>query len=255
MAAASPLHRAAAQHEVKRAAANPGPHPHPHPHSHPTLSLSLSLSLIRYNVLLLDSDSMVLADPYPLVRRHLQGYTALCLHDITARQHGQSANGAIPMAKVLRLGSCTSSVCAWQESGSATGAPAMASQPPHSCSSYSPPHCISLRSTIQARPLMTVNGGTWYVRGASPEGPVQRVFASAFERALQARSCFCTHISHVHMHVHVHVQHLTCIVLVVGICIGPLALRHWYWDIGIGAFVEMLAHWYWSIGTGCAAGA
>ena len=72
---------------------------------------------MRYNVLLLDSDSMVLADPYPLVRRHLQGYTALCLHDITAR------------------------------------------------------------------PFMAVNGGTWYVRGASPEGPVQRLFASAFERA------------------------------------------------------------------------
>lgn len=80
---------------------------------------------MRYNVLLLDSDSMVLADPYPLVRRHLQGYTALCLHDITAR------------------------------------------------------------------PMMTANGGTWYVRGASPEGPVQRVFASAFERALQACSCVC----------------------------------------------------------------
>eukprot|EP00964_Phaeocystis_antarctica_P104645 scaffold69769_cov75-Phaeocystis_antarctica.AAC.1 len=37
--------------------------------------------------------------------------------------------------------------------------------------------------------MMTANGGTWYVRGASPEGPVQRVFASAFERALQACSC------------------------------------------------------------------
>ena len=79
---------------------------------------------MRYNVLLLDSDSMVLADPYPLVRRHLQGYTALCLHDITAR------------------------------------------------------------------PFMAVNGGTWYVRGASPEGPVQRLFASAFERALQVLDAY-----------------------------------------------------------------
>ena len=62
-----------------------------------SLAMALPMSLTRYNVLLLDSDSMVLADPYPLVRRHLdgQGYTALCLHDITARQHGQSANGPI----------------------------------------------------------------------------------------------------------------------------------------------------------------
>ena len=99
---------------------------------------------MRYNVLLLDSDSMVLADPYPLVRRHLQGYTALCLHDITAR------------------------------------------------------------------PLMTVNGGTWYVRGASPEGPVQRVFASAFERALQVRSCVCARTSHTHTHMHMHMHMFTC---------------------------------------------
>ena len=118
---------------------------------------------MRYNVLLLDSDSMVLADPYPLVRRHLQGYTALCLHDITAR------------------------------------------------------------------PMMTANGGTWYVRGASPEGPVQRVFASAFERALQACSCVCVHR------------------------IGPLvwALDHWRNSIGVlvriamgvGPLALLLVHW------------
>ena len=59
---------------------------------------------MRYNVLMLDSDSLVLADPYPLIRAHLAEYTALCLHDISAR------------------------------------------------------------------PLMAVNGGTWYVHGAAPRG-------------------------------------------------------------------------------------
>ena len=46
---------------------------------------------MRYNVLLLDSDSLVLADPAPLVRAHLAGYTALCLHDLSARQLVESA--------------------------------------------------------------------------------------------------------------------------------------------------------------------
>ena len=38
-----------------------------------------------HRVLMLDSDSLVLADPYPLIRAHLGAYAALCLHDISAR--------------------------------------------------------------------------------------------------------------------------------------------------------------------------
>lgn len=50
---------------------------------------------MQYNVLLLDSDSMVLADPYPYFRSHLSAYTALCTHDLTAWPH-MLVNGALP---------------------------------------------------------------------------------------------------------------------------------------------------------------
>lgn len=42
---------------------------------------------LRYNVLMLDSDSLVLADPYPLIRTHLPTVVALCLSDETAGPH------------------------------------------------------------------------------------------------------------------------------------------------------------------------
>ena len=35
-------------------------------------------------MLLLDSDSLVLADPYPFLRSHFSDYTAVCVHDLTA---------------------------------------------------------------------------------------------------------------------------------------------------------------------------
>lgn len=131
-----------------------------------SLAMALPMSLTRYNVLLLDSDSMVLADPYPLVRRHLdgQGYTALCLHDITARQHGQSANGPINTNTNGEWLMDKGQKCQW----------------PNRCRKrLAPSPCPG--PTNQARPFMAVNGGTWYVRGASPEGPVQRVFAPAYQ--------------------------------------------------------------------------
>ena len=37
-----------------------------------------------YRVLLLDSDSLVLADPYPALRSHLAAYAAIGLHDQSA---------------------------------------------------------------------------------------------------------------------------------------------------------------------------
>ena len=39
---------------------------------------------LRYRVLLLDSDSLVLADPYPALRSHLAAYAAIGLHDQSA---------------------------------------------------------------------------------------------------------------------------------------------------------------------------
>ena len=39
---------------------------------------------LRYRVLLLDSDSLVLADPYPGLRSHLAAYAAIGLHDQSA---------------------------------------------------------------------------------------------------------------------------------------------------------------------------
>ena len=59
---------------------------------------------LGYNVLLLDSDSIVLADPYPHIRRHLAEYALLCLSDVTAWPHMMVNGGTWYFQNVLRGG-------------------------------------------------------------------------------------------------------------------------------------------------------